>query len=220
MSKLIPIKSKKDKKKKKSEHPGSVVEEGNFGKLKFKMFKRGNIHIFNPSETLLFKKDCESFEAEVDKLDLNNIKEDESKRIEGCGENDTLIFSCIGMRDHYIQINALLLRPDLLVFLQPDTIMMEELRISPLPTRRFFKYVFLQTRLPEEEVPELNLGPLIKKDPGNVPATGIHFTGPVQLLYDAFNKKARLDRKLRKNRKRYSKYLVPEKTDSLVYPGR
>lgn len=93
MSKIIPIKTKK-KKVKRNAPAGTVIEEGNFGKLKYKVFKRGNIHIFDTKETLLFKKDCEVFEAEVDKLNLNSLKEGDSKRIEGCGENDTLIFSC------------------------------------------------------------------------------------------------------------------------------
>ncbi len=135
---------------------------------------------------------------------------------------DTLKFSCIGLRDHFIHINTLLLRPELMVFLLPDTIMMDELRVSPLPPRRFFRTVFLNTRLPKAEsefdVMSLNLGLMLKNDPANIPATGIHFTGPTQLLYNAFNKKARLDRKLRRNRKKYSKYLVPEVGDSLVWP--
>lgn len=131
---------------------------------------------------------------------------------------DTLKFSCVGMRDRYIYINAFIIRPELLIFMRSDTILMEEVRISPLPPRRFFRYVFLDTKLPEPELVELNLGPLLKSDPGNIPPTGIRFGGPVQALYNAFNKKARLDRKLRRNRKKYSKYLVPEVGDSLVYP--
>lgn len=124
------------------------------------------------------------------------------------------------MHEHYIYINASILRPKLLVMMKPDTIYMKEVRISPLPPRRFFRYVFLDTKLPPPEKLVLNLGPFMKKDPGKVPHTGIRFTGPAQLLYDAFNKKARLDRKLRRNRKKYSRYLVPEVGDSLVYPER
>lgn len=124
------------------------------------------------------------------------------------------------MRDRYIQINASIMRTELLVLMRPDTIVMKEVRISPLPPRRFFRYVFLDTRLPEAKEIELNLGPLLKMDPGNIPATGVHFGGPIHALYNAFNQKARLDRKLRRNRKKYSKYIVPEEGDSLVYPGR
>jgi len=131
---------------------------------------------------------------------------------------DTLRFSCVGFQDYFLQINSSLLRTDLIITLMRDTILMDELRVSPLPPRRFFKYVFLETRLPKKEEPDLNLFFFLGKDPGYVPEPGVHFTGPVQLLYNAFNKKARLDRKLRKNREKYSKYLVPEKGDSLVFP--
>ncbi len=122
------------------------------------------------------------------------------------------------MRDRYIHINTSIMRPELLVLMHPDTIVMKEVRISPLPPRRFFRYVFLDTKLPPPEEPVLNLGPLLKANSGNIPPIGIRFTGPTQLLYNAFNKQARLDRKLRRNRKKYSKYIVPEEGDSLVYP--
>jgi len=131
---------------------------------------------------------------------------------------DTLKFSCIGLRDHYIHVNALLLRPELMVLLQQDTVLMDELRVSPMPLRRFFRLVFLDTRIPPPKELELNLGPLLKKDPGNIPHTGISFGGPVQALYNAFNKKARLNRKLRRNREKYSKYITPVVADSLVFP--
>lgn len=132
-------------------------------------------------------------------------------------ENDSLKFSCVGFRDRYMVMNAAMMRRGIRVLLQADTIQMEEVRISPLPPRHLFPTVFLQTKLPEPERMELNLLPMIKSDPGNVPATGIHFTGPVQLLYNAFNKKARLSRKLKNNRKKYAPYLKPEAGDSLVW---
>ena len=131
---------------------------------------------------------------------------------------DTLKFSCIGLRDQYYFINTNIQLPKIFVYLIQDTVMMEEVRISPLPPRRFFRYVFLDTKVPMPEEPELKLGLMLGNDPAYVPQTGIRFTGPVQALYNVFNQKARLDRKLRKNRKKYSKYLVPVKGDSLVIP--
>ncbi len=133
-------------------------------------------------------------------------------------DSDTLKFSCIGLRDHYIHVNALLLRPELIVLLSQDTILMDELRISPMPPRRFFPLVFLETRIPQPVPIEINLGPMLNKDPGYVPPTSITFGGPVQALYNAFNKKARLNRKLRRNRDKYSKYITPIAEDSLVFP--
>jgi len=74
---------------------GEIIDEGTLGELKYRVFKRGNIHIFNKAETLLFKKDCDVFDSEVDKLNLNNLRDGESVKIEGSGENDTLVFACV-----------------------------------------------------------------------------------------------------------------------------
>lgn len=96
---------------------------------------------------------------------------------------------------------------------------MDEVLISPLGPRRFFKLRFMETRVPEENQLTFHLNiPELKNDPAYVPETGIRFTGPVQALYNTFNKSARLSRKLKNNRKKYSKYLIPEVGDSLKYP--
>jgi len=128
-------------------------------------------------------------------------------------DNDTLKFSCVGFRDHHVRVNSILLRYALMVFMQTDTIMMDELWVSPLPPRRFFKYVFLETHVPEEKLPELKLWPMLRNDPGNVPQSGIYIKGPAQMLYDAFNKKARLQRKLKRNREKYLPNLVTGEED-------
>ena len=134
-------------------------------------------------------------------------------------DRDTLKFTCIGYRDHSLIISSLLTRKNLLVFLYTDTVFMNEVLISPLGPRRFFKLRFMETRVEGEKLVEIDLHlPGIKKDPGYTPPTGIRFTGPVQFLYDAFNRSARLHRKLRKNREKYSRYLQPEVEDSLLYP--
>jgi hypothetical protein len=134
---------------------------------------------------------------------------------------DTILFSCVGYQDYYLYVNTTLVRKDLLVFMQTDTVFMKEVLISPLGPRRFFKLLFLQTKLPEEKGLTFDLNiPMLKNDPGYVPQTGIRVTGPVQALYNAFNKSSRLQRKLQKNRKNYSKYLQPVVADSLIYPDK
>ena len=131
---------------------------------------------------------------------------------------DTLKVSCIGFQDYYILIHLAVLRPDIFIFLEPDTVMMNELIISPLPPRQFFKIVFLETKVPNEKIPDLHI-PGIKLIPGYVPQIGVIIpTGPAQLLYDAFNKKARMSRKLRRNRKKYAPYITPVVADTLVFP--
>lgn len=92
--KLLEFKSKKGSGRRNSPANGPILDEGILGKLKYRVFKRGVIHIFNSAETLLFKKDCDVFESDVDKLKLNDLSDGNSSKIEGSGDNDTLIFSC------------------------------------------------------------------------------------------------------------------------------
>lgn len=132
---------------------------------------------------------------------------------------DTVKFSCVGYRDRYLLVRQNILRKEILIFLKQDTILMDEVRISPLPPRRFFPIVFLNTRVAGEVAPGLELRiPGIKSIPGYEPTTGIIVGGPVQFLYNRFNKKERLSRKLKNNREKYAKYLVPEVGDSLIWP--
>jgi len=91
--KILEFKSKKATSRR-SASASSIIDEGALGILKYRVFKRGVIHIFNNAETLLFKKDCDVFENEVDKLKLNDLSDGGSVKIEGSGDNDTLIFSC------------------------------------------------------------------------------------------------------------------------------
>ncbi len=100
-----PVKKKAVKKKilqfipkegsKRTAADGAVLEEGKFGKLNYKVFKRGVIHIFNNTKTLLFKKDCELFETEIDKMNLNNLKDEDVEKMVGSGDNDNLVFTCV-----------------------------------------------------------------------------------------------------------------------------
>lgn len=72
-----------------------VIEQGNVGGLSYQIFKRGNIHIYDPADqSLMFKKDCDLFEEALKKLDLKSLKDGDSKSIPGSGDNDTLVFTC------------------------------------------------------------------------------------------------------------------------------
>jgi len=83
---FIPLKNKKAEK--------GVAETGNFGKLKYSVFKRGNLHIYDEKKKLTFKKDCGAFENDIEDMDLDSLTEGETKIIKGCGDNDTLVFTC------------------------------------------------------------------------------------------------------------------------------
>lgn len=134
-------------------------------------------------------------------------------------DRDSIRFSCIGFSAYHIVIHSLMLRPGLMIFMQPDTIMMDELIVYPFPPRRYFKQVFLDTKVPGEHIPDLRFAG-IRSDPAYVPQIGLTTGGPVQFLYDRFNRQARTRRKLKNNREKYSKYLLPVSVDSLVFPDR
>ncbi len=133
---------------------------------------------------------------------------------------DTIKFSCIGFEDRFLHINHLLRREDIMIFLVSDTILMDELIVHQLGPRRFFKYKFMNLKLPEK-IDMYTINPtffMIKESEKAIPPTGIIFGGPIQALYNVFNKQARTSRKLRKNREKYMQFLVPEVGDSLVFP--
>jgi len=83
---FIPAKVKKIEK--------DIAEKGIIGNLNYTVFKRGNLHFEDKKKGLTFKKDCTAFEDEMEKLDLNELNEDQSKTIKGCGDNDNLVFTC------------------------------------------------------------------------------------------------------------------------------
>lgn len=81
------------KKGKKSKGPSDFIERGKIDSLDYTVFNRGTIHI-KDNNNLIFKKSCDVFEDEINKLQLNNMKEGEIKEIPGSGDNDSLVFHC------------------------------------------------------------------------------------------------------------------------------
>ena len=132
-------------------------------------------------------------------------------------DNDTLKFSSIGFEERYLLISKIILRENIAVYLERDTILMEEFLVHPLGPRRYFKYQFMALELPDPVFEfEINENFFrIKEGERAIPPTGINFTGPVQGLYNLFNKKERTSRKLRKNRKKYGYEVTLFKDDSL-----
>jgi hypothetical protein len=92
---FVPLSKKDGKNTRKDEKlEEGVAETGNFGKLKYTVFKRGNLHIYDEKKNLTFKKDCGAFEDQIEDMNLDSLTEGESKTIKGCGDNDTLVFTC------------------------------------------------------------------------------------------------------------------------------
>ncbi|HSG67844.1 MAG TPA: carboxypeptidase-like regulatory domain-containing protein [Bacteroidales bacterium] len=131
---------------------------------------------------------------------------------------DSLKISCVGYVDRYLIIRKHILREEAMIYLEKDTVMMDELLVHQLGPRRFFKYTFLNLNLPEEEE-EFTINPaalMFRPGEGPVPPTGIIVKGPVQLLYDVFNKNARLRRKVKRYVNKHAKHLEAAEVDSLV----
>jgi hypothetical protein len=90
-SKTIPFISRGPKADSKD---GKILDHGDLGDLKYEVYARNVIHIFN--DELMFHKDIAIFENEIEKIDFSKMAEGESITIKGAGDTDNLIFKCVG----------------------------------------------------------------------------------------------------------------------------
>ena len=86
--KVLQFVSKTSTKKTKN---GDIVEHGTICGLNYEVYKRGVIHITD--KKLKFKKDCDIFEDEINKMDFESLADKEEIVLKGSGENDHLIFT-------------------------------------------------------------------------------------------------------------------------------
>ncbi len=122
---------------------------------------------------------------------------------------DTLLFSSLGYGDMEVAVDdrLLSLTPPVRFYMKLDTIQMNEVVIHAHWNYRMFKQKILNMKMqthPFDITDELNKNPLLYRKP----STGISAGGPVQLLYNLFNAKAVLQRKLIHNRKAYNKHMI------------
>ena len=90
MPKTIPFMSKGPKTDAKD---GKILDHGDFGDLKYEVFSRNVIHIFDSK--LMFHKDIAAFEAEVEKIEFSKMGDGETVIIKGAGDTDNLVFKCV-----------------------------------------------------------------------------------------------------------------------------
>jgi len=83
----------------KKSNDGSIIDHGDIGDLKFEVYSRNDrfrvIHIFNAKKTALFKKDAEDFRDAIDAINFEDMADGTEHVIEGSGDNDDLIFTCV-----------------------------------------------------------------------------------------------------------------------------
>jgi len=101
-NKLLPFVGKTNKKTNDVCH-GNLLDEGTIGELNYEIYVVGGfgvIHIFDGIHH--FKKDCNFFEDELNKLDFNSLIEESEVSIKGSGDNDDLFFT---MKTNDIEIS-------------------------------------------------------------------------------------------------------------------
>jgi hypothetical protein len=68
-----------------------LIDSGTIGGLKYKLFDRGNIHIYDNKSC--FKKDCSALKAALYSYNYDKMAEGEHFEIPGAGDTDSL-FVC------------------------------------------------------------------------------------------------------------------------------
>ena len=141
-------------------------------------------------------------------------------RIEG-KKVDTLWVSCIGYSRRLIPIDSTLLgRDTLIIRLRSDTITLREVTVLPFGDYETFKQMLItMPSIGLDEMERLNKDLdelwLSRTPAGNGMPT---ITGsPIQYLYDKYNKSARRQAKLQRNRRMYNEVLREQgRTDELL----
>ena len=121
-------------------------------------------------------------------------------------EIDTLRISCIGFVTKYININHDSIDVDnFRITLQRDTIILDEIDVSPYYNFSTVKEIVRNAPIEKPFIVKganENIESVLYQKPKKIPDDkGI--LSPVQTLYNRFNKKERLKRKLERNRKKY-----------------
>ena len=121
-------------------------------------------------------------------------------------EIDTLRISSVGFVTQYIHINYDSINAnDFRILLQRDTILLEEIKVTPYYNFSTVKEI---VRTAPIEKPFIikgvndNIEKVLYQKPKKIPDDKGIFT-PIQTLYNRFNKKERLKRKLERNREKY-----------------
>ncbi len=121
--------------------------------------------------------------------------------------NDTLMITSIGFSAKILLINDSIrnLETPVPILMDKDTVLIHEVIIHAFWDYEVFKQMII-------DMPPLNLDPFypdMNKDPLDYLKPGPYtIGGPIQALYNVFNRSARLQRKLIKNREEYNKIMI------------
>ncbi len=123
-------------------------------------------------------------------------------------DDDSLLISSIGYRSRIVRItdSILDLTQPVMFRLNIDTILIHEVIIHAYWDYRTFKQMIINMKPLDlkQFYPDMNANPWLYRNP----PMALTVKGPIQALYDIFNKNARLQRKLVRDRKQYNRLMI------------
>ena len=132
-------------------------------------------------------------------------------------KTDTLKISSVGFVTEIINVNYDSVNVNNFeIVMQRDTIILQEIDVFPYLDNHRVEKIIRQIPIEEPFIikgANENIGTVLYQKPKKIPDDkGI--ISPIQTLYNRFNKKARLKKKLERNRKRYEKELMKEEYEN------
>ena len=130
--------------------------------------------------------------------------------------NDTLRISSVGFVTEIINVNYDSVNVNNFeIAMQRDTIILQEIDVFPYLDNHTVEKIIKEIPIEEAFIikgANENINSVLYKKPKKIPNDkGI--LSPIQTLYNRFNKKERLKRKMERNRKRYEKVLMESEYD-------
>ncbi len=131
-------------------------------------------------------------------------------------KNDTLKISSVGFVTEIINVNYDSVNVNNFeIVMQRDTIILQEIDVFPYLDNHTVERIIRQIPIEEPFIikgANENIGTVLYQKPKKIPDDkGI--ISPIQTLYNRFNKKERLKRKMERNRRRYEKVLMESEYD-------
>ena len=131
-------------------------------------------------------------------------------------KNDTLKISSVGFVTEIINVNYDSVNVNNFeIVMQRDTIILQEIDVFPYLDNHRVEKIIRQIPIEEPFIikgANENIGSVLYQKPKKIPDDkGI--ISPIQTLYNRFNKKERLKRKMERNRRRYEKVLMESEYD-------
>ena len=131
-------------------------------------------------------------------------------------KNDTLKISSVGFVTEIINVNYDSINVNNFeIVMQRDTIILQEIDVFPYLDNHTVEKIIRQIPIEEPFIikgANENIGTVLYQKPKKIPDDkGI--ISPIQTLYNRFNKKERLKRKMERNRRRYEKVLMESEYD-------